>query len=202
MSKWILSILLIWPVIAVAGPEEWTNTYVVIREGTPIGTHRVDVTRDGDVTKAHVTIALDVSLGFIPLYSYRHESDEVWHNNRLESLSSRTDDNGDKTFVTAKAKDNSLEVHSTSGDFIAPADTVPTSYWNNALVANRPLLDSQLGRLLDIQRVPMGNGRWRLQGDLMIDISYAPNGKWSGLSFHHKGADFVYQPQYLVNNNK
>ena len=174
--------------------------FVVLRSGTPIGTHRVEVETVGDDIKVHVTIALDVAFGPIPLYKYRHDSQEIWRDGRLVRLDSRTDDDGEILALSVRSVPEGLRVEGSQGVFTAPPDTVPTSYWNSALASNRPLLDSQIGRLLQVVRVPLGAGRWRLEGELNLDIAYSPQGRWTGLSFRHKGADFVYVPRTLAEN--
>jgi hypothetical protein len=181
------------PVVAGQGAE-----FVVLRGGTPIGTHRVEVETTGHEVKVHVTIALDVTFGPIPLYRYRHDSREVWRDGRLFRLESRTDDDGDTMTLSVRSTPEGLLVDGSKGVFTAPADTVPTSYWNPALATNRPLLDSQIGRLLDVVRVPLGSGNWRLEGELNLDIAYSPQGRWTGMSFRHKGSDFVYVPRSLA----
>ena len=174
--------------------------FVVLRGGTPIGTHRAEVETVGDETRVHVSIALDVAFGPIPLYKYHHDSQEVWRDGRLTRLDSRTDDDGDILTLSVRSVAGGLRVEGSTGVFTAPADTVPTSYWNPALATNRPLLDSQIGRLLDVVRVPLGPGRWRLEGELNLDIAYSPQGQWTGLSFRHKGSDFVYVSRALADN--
>ena len=183
------------PVVAGQSAE-----FVVLRGGTPIGTHRVEVETVGDDTKVHVNIALDVAFGPIPLYKYRHDSQEVWRAGRLTRLDSHTDDDGDILTLSVRSGPGGLRVEGSTGVFTAPADTVPTSYWNPALAANRPLLDSQIGRLLEVVRVPLGPGRWRLEGELNLNIAYSPQGQWTGLNFRHKGADFVYMARTLADN--
>lgn len=183
------------PVVASQSAE-----FVVLRGGTPIGTHRIEVEITGDDTKVHVSIALDVAFGPIPLYKYRHDSQEVWRQGLLIRLDSHTNDDGDILTLSVRSVAGGLRVEGSKGVFTAPADTVPTSYWNAALAANRPLLDSQIGRLLDVVRVPLGPGRWRLEGELNLDIAYSPQGHWTGLSFRHKGVDFVYIPRTLADN--
>jgi hypothetical protein len=198
----LLAALLVTPLLLGAAPMAAGQSaeFVVLRGGTPIGTHRVEVETAGDETRVHVSIALDVAFGPIPLYRYRHDSQEIWRESRLIKLDSRTDDDGDILTLSVRSIPAGLRVEGSKGVFTAPADTVPTSYWNPALAANRPLLDSQIGRLLDVVRVPLGPGRWRLEGELNLDIAYSPQGRWSGLSFRHKGADFVYVARTLADN--
>lgn len=174
--------------------------FVVLRGGDPIGTHRAEVEVVGDETRVHVSIALDVAFGPIPLYRYRHDSREIWRDGRLIRLESRTDDDGEMLTLSVRSVPGGLRVDGSKGVFTAPADTVPTSYWTPALAADRPLLDSQIGRLLDVVRVPLGPGRWRLEGELNLDIAYSPQGRWTGLSFRHKGSDFLYVPRAVADS--
>jgi hypothetical protein len=170
--------------------------FAILRDGTPIGTHRVEIEEVRDETQVHVSIVLDIGFGFIPLYAYRHESREIWRNGRLISIESHTDDNGRTMTVSAHLSTEGLRVAGSGGNFVAPAETVPTSYWNPAMASERPLLDTQVGRILKVTRVPLGPGRWRLQGDLNLEINYSADGSWTGLRFHHKGSEFVYVPQW------
>lgn len=181
--------------LLLAPPAAWANgsaDFTVLRDGTPIGHHRVLVSRDGEETRVEVDIALDVSLAFIPLYRYRHQAREVWRNDRLVALDSTTDDNGDQFRVTARAGLAGLQV--TAGDqaLLLPENTVPTSYWNPALVSGRTILDSQEGRRLDLSVTPAAAGRWQLRGDVNLDIAYDGQGQWTGMWFRHTGSDFTY----------
>lgn len=195
LAAMLFTALLIDPTPAAAGQGA---DFVVLRAGTPIGFHRVEVEPSGDGVKVHVSIALDVTFGPITLYRYRHDSREVWRDNRLIRLESRTDDDGDTMTLSVRSAPEGLLVEGAKGVFTAPADTVPTSYWTPALTTDRPLLDSQLGRLLEVARVPIAPGRWRLEGELNLEIAYSPQGRWTGLSFRHKGSDFVYMPRSVA----
>lgn len=181
--------------VAIPAHAMQSAAFVVLRDDTPIGVHQVEVWADGPETHVSVTISLDVGLGPIPLYRYRHASRETWLEGRLVRLDSRTDDDGEVMSVRAQATATGLRVTGSHGTFEAPADAVPTSYWNPGLVEARPLLDSQSGRLLEVRRVVVAPGRWRLSGDLQLEIAYSPDGVWSGMSFHHLGSDFHYQPR-------
>lgn len=172
--------------------------FVVLRDGRPIGTHWVEIEQAGGETRVHISITLDVRFGFIPLYSYRHESREIWKDGRLMSLQSQTDDDGRTMTVSARASADGLHIVGPAGAFVAPPATVPTSYWNRALLDDRPLLDTQDGRLLGVRRLALGQGWWRLEGDLNLDVAYAADGSWSGLRFHHKDADFLYLSQKMA----
>lgn len=169
--------------------------FSVLRDGNAIGSHRVEVTQQGDETHVRVAIALDVRLGFIPLYRYRHDSREVWRGDRLDRMQARTDDDGDILLVSASATDGGLQVSGGTGTIIVPRDTIPTSYWHPETARGRPLLDTQTGLVLKLERAELAPGRWRLAGDLNIELAYGAEGNWTGLWFRHKGSDFIYLPQ-------
>jgi len=193
-SLTVLALLLATPAAWASGSADFT----VLRDGTPIGHHRVLVSHEGEETRVEVDIALNVSLGFIPLYRYRHQSREVWRNDRLTALDSTTDDNGEQFRVTARAVQAGLQVTAGSQTLVLPDDTVPTSYWNPSLISGRTVLDSQEGRRLDLSVTPAAPGRWQLRGDVNLDIGYDQQGQWTGLWFRHTGSDFTYVPRAMA----
>lgn len=179
---------------AAAAPR--TLEFDVLRDGAPIGTHRVTVERDGDDTRATIEIDMAVRLAFVTVYRYTHRSTELWRDGRLVSLDARTDDNGTRTQVSARATDAGLAIDGSGGRYVAPAETVPTSYWNREKVMRSPLLDTQSGKLIDVSAMALAadaNGtRYRLAGDLEADLVYGPGGDWTGLSFAARGARIDY----------
>lgn len=178
---------------AVAGPDR-SVAFTVFRDGLPIGYHRVSVRPEGDRTEVTVDIALDVSFAFIRLYTYRHQSTEIWQGDRLVSLDSRTDDNGTAMRATVQATPDGLRGTGSAGPVRLPADAVPTSYWTPSLVSGRPLFDSQDGHGLDVSVRPDGGGWWAMEGEVRLKLSYSPQGVWSGMRFSLKGSDFEYLP--------
>ncbi|MCA0448960.1 MAG: DUF6134 family protein [Proteobacteria bacterium] len=195
MSKFLTllaALVLSWS--ATAAPR--TLEFDVLRDGAPIGTHRVTIAHDGGDTRATIEIDMAVRLAFVTIYRYTHRSTELWRDGRLVSLDARTDDNGTRTHVTARATDAGLAIDGSGGRYVAPAATVPTSYWNREKVMRSPLLDTQSGKLIDVSAMALAadaNGtRYRLAGDLEADLVYGPGGDWTGLSFAARGARIDY----------
>ncbi|MBN9496086.1 MAG: hypothetical protein J0H39_04985 [Alphaproteobacteria bacterium] len=186
------ALVLSWP--AAAAPP--TLEFDVLRDGAPIGKHRVTIERDGTETRATIEIDMAVRLAFVTVYRYTHRSTELWREGRLVSLDARTDDNGTRTQVSARATDAGLAIDGSGGRYDAPAETVPTSYWNREKVMRSPLLDTQSGKLIDVSAMALAadaNGtRYRLAGDLEADLVYGPGGDWTGLSFSARGARIDY----------
>ncbi len=178
----------------------------VLRNDSPIGTHVLDFTPDRD--QVVVRIAIDLSVRFLGLvaYRYRHRNLEVWNRDRLLSIDSETDRNGHPYWVRARAVADSIEVEgSHSGAYRAPADTTSTSYWHARFLRSQ-VIDTQGGRLLTTriepvaeEIVPVGetmrpSRRYRVTGDLTLDIWYDSDGVWSGLLFRGEdGSTIRYQ---------
>ena len=67
------------------------------------------------------------------------------------------------------------------------------------------LLDTQKGRLLEVTIEPQGEEqiladgerfsatRYRMSGDLRLDLWYGPDGQWSRIAFDAKGSEVVYR---------
>lgn len=172
--------------------------FTVFRDGLPIGHHRVSVRPDGDRTEVKVDIALDVSFAFIRLYTYRHQSTEVWQGDRLVSLNSWTDDNGTAMRAAIQATPDGLRGTGSRGAVQLPADAVPSSYWSPVLVSGRPLFDSQDGHVLDVSLKPESGGWWTMEGEVRLKLSYSPQGVWSGMRFSLKGSEFDYLPRTMM----
>lgn len=186
--------------------EPETLSFKVLRDGVPIGSHSITFEEVGDELHVDVAIDLEVTFAFLTLFRYEHRNKEVWRDGRLVSLESRTDDDGKEYQVSAKATAEGLWVEGSKGRYLAPAETLPTSYWNPATVDQRKLLDTQRGGLLAVSAEPRGVDaiavdrkslaaqRYKLQGDLDAELWYAPEGDWMKIAFEVRGSSIDYQP--------
>jgi hypothetical protein len=189
---------------APAAAESRDLLFDVLRDGTPIGTHSVRTRTAGPRTEVEIEIDLAVRLGFLTVYRYQHRARESWENGRLAALDARTDDNGARTRVSARATDDGLAIEGPAGAYVAPADTTPTSYWRRDDVRRTRLVDTQTGRLVEVRtrpagsretRIDGGRGRvdlYRLEGDLDAEVGYADDGSWTALAFETRGSRIAY----------
>jgi len=169
------------------------------REGASIGRHEVRFRQSGDDLEVDIEIDIVVNFAFIPVFRYRHRNHEVWRQGRLVALDSETDDDGRTHAVSARQRAAGLWVSGSEGQFLAPPDVLPTSYWNPETVKRTRLLDSQHGRMLDVRpdllgEEPLADGpasRYRLSGDLSLDLWYA-KGEWVKIAFQARGAEVSY----------
>jgi hypothetical protein len=148
----------------------------------------------GDV---RVSIAIDFAVRFLGVtaFRYTHRNTETWRRDRLVTIDSTTDNNGSPLAVKARSNGGGIAVDGTqSGPYVAPPEAISTSYWHGAFLRGQKI-DTQGGKLLvtTLQRIgeetvpvagrPVPTTRWRIEGDLTLDIWYDGTGAWSGLRF-------------------
>lgn len=195
-----------FPVVA-ALPTRDRLAFSVIREGMPIGSHSLAFRREGEDLRVRVDILLEIKFAFITVFRYQHRNEEVWRDGRLIALDTRTDDDGDNYWVKARATDEGLAVEGSKGTFLAPAETIPTSYWNPATVKQTELLDTQRGGLMTVKTVEAGKDRietdagslsarrYDMSGDLNLKLWYAGDGEWVKIAFTARGSEVEYVRQ-------
>ena len=178
--------------------------FEVLRDGTAMGSHTLVFEQRGE--DLHVTIEIDlaVQLAFVTLYRYEHRNHEVWRDGRLIAIKTTTDNDGDRYWVEGEASAEGFHVRSTDGVFTAPADVMPTSYWNPAFVDRSRLLDTQHGKMIEVQTQAVGEEtltvageslqaiRYRTTGAIALETWYTTKGAWVKTAFQAKGSNIEY----------
>lgn len=174
------------------------------RNGSPIGRHRLTFRPEGERVSVEVAIRLKVDLAFLTLYRYEHDSRELWNQGRLVGLATRTNDDGKKTEVRARAEGDQLTIEGSGGAFSLPLGSFPTSYWDPKFTAQTTVLDTQDGvrtmvraappvrETFPVLGKPVPADRYSLSGELTMDLWYTPKGEWVGLKFTSKGSEITY----------
>ena len=180
------------------------TAFSVLRSGLPIGRHVIAFERSGNDLLVDIEIELEIKFAFLTVFRYQHRNRERWRDDRLIALDSETDDDGTPHWVKARATDNGLQIKSDGGDLLAPAELMPTSYWNPRTIEQNRLLDTQRGGILEVAvqaagkerlEVPLGptDARlYRVAGDLNLDLWYGPEGELLKLAFEARGAEIEY----------
>ncbi|MEJ0067788.1 MAG: DUF6134 family protein [Pseudomonadota bacterium] len=179
-------------------------SFDILRNDAVIGRHTLRFTEDGDRLIVEIVIRIKVTFASIPVYRYEHDSREVWSDGQLVGLETRTNDDGEAFHVSARREADHLLVDGSSGRLELPADVMPTSYWNQAMLKASRFLDTQRGKLCDLQigppqpetvevdGLPQPTSRQAVSGDLAMELWYLPNGEWAKLVFAAKGTPIVY----------
>jgi len=178
----------------------------VFRNGNLIGNHLVNVRREAGRTEVDVAIDFKVTFAFVPVFRYTHRNREVWNDGRLVSLETRTDDDGDNFYVSAKSDGERIRLRATTGDTVLPPDVLTTSYWDRRMVKRSQLINTQTGELAQLKVVELGREpvqvggrsveatRYRITGDLDAELWYAIDDTWAKLRFKAKdGSEIEYR---------
>lgn len=167
----------------------------VWREGSLIGSHRIDFTRQGDELRVDIAIELKVDFAYITVFRYQHRNREIWRDGRLLAMQSTTDDDGDRARVSLEARGGELAVEGTKFAGTVPGNLLPTTYWREDSIRAGRLVSSQDGRIFEVTVTPLGEedvlseGRlvkarhYSMRGDLDLDLWYDADGQWVRLTF-------------------
>ena len=144
-------------------PSDGKLEFVVTRNGHAIGTHVYQFSHDGERVQVQIKTDIDFKLLFIPVYRFRHESKEIWDGDKLASLVSKTDDNGEPVRLEVKSSGSVLKVNGQEGaQTTDPKMVAPASLWNVAAVRRQQLIDTIDGMLLAIKASFMGEEKVRI----------------------------------------
>ena len=173
-------------------PQQWR--FKVFLDDQVIGYHTVTLNPDKTRATVQIEANLDVKLLFFTAYRYRHNNQEVWRNNCLQTIESYTDDNGDIFYINGHRMQQGFALQTHDGSLTLPGCVRTFAYWDPRLLEANRLLNSQTGEYLDVDIKLMGNEpliiadqevaakRYRLQADnIQIDLWYSDKMHWLAL---------------------
>lgn len=166
-------------VSTVAGADDFpygnTHSFIVYRNGQQIGTHTLAFQNSGGQRAVATSIDFAVkALGMI-VYRYSHRGNEVWNGSTLQSIDTKTDDNGKQFTMRARQDGNRLAVERKAPDMAAgaamndqglqrndtvvealPATVLPSTHWNLNQVKQSMLLNTQYGTPSKVKITDLG----------------------------------------------
>lgn len=130
----------------------------VHRSGSPIGWLRTTFAQAGDQLTVRTRLELSVYLAVVRVFRYLHTSEEVWQGNKLLSLSSDTDSDGQAFRVRSTPVPGALRVDGSRGAVTIPDTTLTTNCsWNPLFVRQPMLIDCERGRHVPMTVQPLGD---------------------------------------------
>lgn len=157
---------------------------------TDLGTHKMRWALQGDTLTVNIEIDLGARVLFLPVYSYKHRSQETWRDGHLVAIATTTDDDGDKFSVNGELKGDAFQVKSTAFTGLVPLPLAPTSYWAYTSLKKPNWLNTQSGGLLKVTVTPKGvetvktragnvkAKRYDVTGELDISLWYDERNRW------------------------
>jgi hypothetical protein len=181
-------------------------SFVIIREGAEIGSHKLVFSKTGSALVVDIDVSIVVRLGPIPLYRYTHRAVETWDGGSFVSLVSETNDNGKPHRLRCDRKGGAIRVSGTVGDYAAPQGATPATHWRRAML-DGPMINTQDGKLLRPKIAKLGRGqvvvangksiaadKFGLSGDVDLETWYDAAPSWAGLRFKGEdGSEIRYQ---------
>jgi Family of unknown function (DUF6134) len=138
--------LMIATTVAAYTPAD-TMRFVIMRNGEQIGTHAIEISRNGPETNVRITTDLTVKVLFITAYRLQHSATERWVNGQLVAFNSTTDNNGVRHKVSASRSASGLEVDADGKTSRVDQAVLPASLWNAELMRRRAAFDPQDGQV-------------------------------------------------------
>ena len=175
-----------------AAPTTWD--FDVTLDGKPIGYHRFTLTGDGAEREMKIEARFAVKVLIVTAYRYAHDASERWRGNCVESLVSRTDDDGEKLAVEAQRSGEALAVTAARGRNLIDGCVMTFAYWNPDILRRSRLLNGQTGEYEAVKITALLDGTETVRGKAVtakhyritgpanpIDLWYAPDGTWVAL---------------------
>lgn len=185
-------------------PDGSALTFRAFIGDTDLGTHKMRWAVQGETVTVNIEIDLGARVLFLPVYSYKHRSQETWRGGSLAAIATTTDDDGDKFSVNGELKDGAFQVKSTAFNGAAPLPLAPTSYWAYASLKTPTWLNTQSGEILKKQVAAKGietiktragqiqARRYDVTGDLDVSLWYDARNRWVKSRFVASGNTITY----------
>ena len=195
-------------------PDSNTLTFDIFRNDKALGEHRVSFEKENGNTIVNINIDMQYDLGPITLFRYAHQNTEIWKGNKVLSMKSTTNDDGDDYKVDATWAKQSVNVTANENTFEAAPTIFPTSYWNPVFLKSDQLLNTQKGEIEDITVTKAGTKNITIAGETItadhykvaasipLDLYYDQKSKqWVGLEFEARGSTIKYRRTTPINGN-
>jgi hypothetical protein len=177
---------------AAAGVTEYR--FEVFLNDSKVGHQTFTLTEQGEQKVIEIRADLKVKILFVPVYSYHHENVEVWEDNCLRRMSSKTDDNGSPFAVQGVAVGDSFEVTTARGTNALPGCVMSFAYWDKGFLKQPKLLNPQTGEYVAIAVTDLADDRVSVAGrdfpahchllaaeNSKIKLCYSQDGDWLAL---------------------
>ncbi len=172
------TLLAVAPTMAAPAPTEALR-FAIMRNGEQIGTHTIEINRDGPETNVRVTTQLAVKVLFVTAYRLQHNATERWVNGQLVAFDSTTDNNGVRHKVSAARSVSGLEVEADGKKSRVDQNIFPASLWNPELMRRKMALDPQDGQVDPISITDVGTEDLNVGARALKAHHYGIKGRYS-----------------------
>lgn len=185
-------------VSAEAQQREWN--FRVYLNDSPIGYHRFELSGDPQQRRLVTEADFKVKFLFVTAYRYQHQNTEIWQDDCLQRMESRTDANGKILSVQGERGPESFQVVATGRQDAVKGCVKSFSYWDPSFLEETHLLNSQTGELVPVLVEPLPGQSYTVRGqdvpargyrvlgkNIDMEIWYSRDSQWLGLVSSIKG---------------
>tara|TARA_R110002167_G_scaffold69313_1_gene195338 strand:+ start:292 stop:942 length:651 start_codon:yes stop_codon:yes gene_type:complete len=147
-----------------AVPADGKLDFTVMREGEPIGHHRLRFKPDGAGLQVDIETDVAVKILFVTAYRFEHAGHELWQDGKLVRLWSKTNDDGTAHELSVSGNGDKLDIHSDGAPDHTEPRMVPASLWNEDLLTGGTILNTLDGRGMAIAVQDLGPDKIRVRG--------------------------------------
>jgi len=189
---------LIAPGSAATSNREWR--FEVYLDDEPIGYHSFRLSSEAQTQHLHSEARLRVKVLGLTLYTYAHQSRELWQADCLQRVDASTDDNGTDFRVRGQRRGQQLLLASQSGETRIPGCVMTFAYWNPAILEQQRLLNVQTGEYVPVSVAQLGKSTIEVDGHAVpathyriataendIELWYSTDHDWLGLRSTTRG---------------
>lgn len=177
---------------------EWN--FAVFLDDSKVGYHNFRLEQAADQQRLISEADFKVKLLFVTLYRYQHENSEVWENDCLQRIESRTNANGTKFAVRGLQGPDAFELEATDRREELARCLMTFAYWNPDFLKQSELLNPQTGEILSVSVEPLETEPYLVRGQnieaqqyrlqakgVELFLWYSKDGEWLGLESTIKG---------------
>lgn len=157
---------------SVFASEERSWNFKVYLDKKEIGYQNFKLTPKPNGSNVSIEAKFDVEYLFINFYSYRHNNREAWQDGCLQSIESKTEDNGEKFFVLGSTQNEVFTIKTQMGEQHLKGCIKTFSYWDANFLNSTHLLNSQTGEFSPVEIRKLGNTEINVSGQLIPAVRY------------------------------
>lgn len=173
-------------------------SYVVLKEGEPIGRETVAIHQDGDHTTVQVQTETRVKVLFLDFH-YHHQRTETWVGDRLDHLVAETDDDGTPHHIEAWSQGSTTRLTVDGADKDLSGAALPLTLWGEAILDRSmvySVVDATPYRVsispLGSETLTVGGRRietehYRMSGEVDRELWYGKDGYLVKVAFERRG---------------
>ena len=179
-------------------------TFTVLRDGDPVGQHRIAFDREGDRIEIREATEIEVSFAMIPVYSFEHRGHQVWKSGRVVRIDATTNDNGEELDIAVQASGDGY-IRTINGRVDKfDGSTAALALWNKDTLKHHTFFSTVEDKTLDVSFQYVGQEKiaiageelevehYRMVGDEERDLWFDPAGHIAKVRLRRRGSSIEY----------